>query len=150
MAEQSKIKAFVRVCQTDLEGKKPISQALTKIFGVSQNFAKAICNILKIEKGTVTGTISDDVAQKIEKVINEASVPEWMKNRRKDLDTGVNKHVVGSRLRLSKDFDIKRLRKIKCYVGMRHSYGLPVHGQRTKSNFRKGGKAMGVQKKKGK
>jgi small subunit ribosomal protein S13 len=42
--------------------------------------------------------------------------------------------------------DIKNLRKMKCYRGVRHSLGLPVRGQKTRSNFRKG-KTVGVRKK---
>ena len=47
------------------------------------------------------------------------------------------------------DNDLKRMKMIKCYRGMRHAFGLPVRGQRTKSNFRKNkGKAsLGVVKK---
>ncbi|MCX8147635.1 MAG: 30S ribosomal protein S13, partial [Candidatus Woesearchaeota archaeon] len=46
--------------------------------------------------------------------------------------------------------DIKRLKIIKCYRGIRHIEGLPVRGQRTKSNFRKNkGKVMGVKRRPG-
>jgi len=38
---------------------------------------------------------------------------------------------------LRREFDIKRLRKIKSYKGIRHAVGLPVRGQRTKANFRR-------------
>jgi len=50
-------------------------------------------------------------------------------------------------LKLRKEFDIKRLKKVKSYRGMRHAFGLPVRGQRTRSHFRKG-RSVGVQKKK--
>jgi small subunit ribosomal protein S13 len=74
-----------------------------------------------------------------------------MKNRQKDFDEGEDKHISASDLRLRKDFDVKRLRKIKAYRGIRHAAGLPVRGQRTKANFRKNRKksgAVGVKKKK--
>ena len=50
---------------------------------------------------------------------------------------------------LKKDFDIKRLKKIKSYKGFRHSSKLPLRGQRTKGNFRKNrAKSVGIKKKK--
>jgi small subunit ribosomal protein S13 len=51
-------------------------------------------------------------------------------------------------LELQKEFDIKRLKKIKSYRGFRHMSGLPCRGQRTKSNFRKNRrKGAGIKKK---
>ena len=47
----------------------------------------------------------------------------------------------------TKDMDIKRMKMIKVYKGMRYAFGLPVRGQRTKSNFRKNkGKVQGVKR----
>ena len=70
-------------------------------------------------------------------------------NRRRDYDTGEDKHLLIGTLQFSKDNDIKRLKKIKALRGMRHQKGLPVRGQRTKSNFRRNkGKVIGVKKKK--
>jgi small subunit ribosomal protein S13 len=48
-------------------------------------------------------------------------------------------------LDLSRDFDIRRMKKIRSYKGWRHATGQPVRGQRTKSHFRHGG-AIGVAK----
>jgi small subunit ribosomal protein S13 len=49
---------------------------------------------------------------------------------------------------MKKEFDIKRLRKIKSYRGIRHASKLPVRGQRTRANFRRKGHAVGVKRKK--
>ena len=69
-----------------------------------------------------------------------------MLNRRKDRETGEDRHVVTSDLKFENEFDIKNLKKIKVYRGVRHSLGLPVRGQRTKAHFRHG-KTVGVRKK---
>ena len=45
------------------------------------------------------------------------------------------------------EIDIKKMIKMKSYKGTRHTSGLPVRGQRTRSHFRKSGVAMGVKKK---
>ena len=58
-------------------------------------------------------------------------------------------HLINTDLDLSKDGDIKRMKKVKSYKGLRHTWGLPVRGQRTRSNFRKnkGKVSLGVVKK---
>jgi len=71
-----------------------------------------------------------------------------MKNRRSDPETGEEKHLVGTDLDMKKDFDIRRMKKIRSYRGIRHTSGLPVRGQRTRSNFRKKGQAVAVKRKK--
>lgn len=55
--------------------------------------------------------------------------------------------MTGTGLELQTEFDIKRLKKIKSYRGIRHAANLPVRGQRTKSHFRKNKtKSMGIKK----
>ncbi len=63
--------------------------------------------------------------------------PVWMLNRRKDLELGEDRHLITSDLTFTQDNDIKMLKKIRSYKGVRHILGQPVRGQRTKSNFRK-------------
>ena len=147
---EEKLKYIVRVAATDLEGSKPIIQTLTKIKGVSFSMANAVCVVTNMDKNKKTGSLQDSEIKKIEETIKDPikhSIPSWMVNRQKDYDTGEDKHLVVSDLKLRKEFDIKRLRKIKSYRGFRHGVGLPVRGQRTKANFRKG-KSLGVKRKK--
>jgi len=143
-----KAKIMIRIANTDLEGKKSIYIALRKIKGVNFMFSNAICNLLNIDKRKKAGVLSEGEIKDIEELIlNPLKFPKWLLNRRKDYDSGEDLHIVGSRLKLRKEFDIKRLKKIKVYRGMRHAFGLPVRGQRTRAHFRKG-RAVGVQKKK--
>ena len=75
-------------------------------------------------------------------------IPDYLLNRRGDFKTNENKQLVSSDLELQKEFDIKRLKKIKSYRGYRHASGLPLRGQGTKSNFRKNKKkGAGIKKK---
>jgi small subunit ribosomal protein S13 len=53
---------------------------------------------------------------------------------------------MGSELDLQKEFDIRRIKKIKSYKGVRHLLGQPVRGQRTRSHFRKKGPSVGVKR----
>jgi small subunit ribosomal protein S13 len=155
MAEESKeFKHILRVANTDLDGEKPVVHALKKIKGVSFMFANLVCNVSGVDKTKKVGYLSDSETQKIEDVIvNPAkfNVPVWMLNRRNDYESGVDKHLLGADLNFQNDNDIKRLKMIKAYKGMRHAAGLPVRGQKTKSNFRRNkGKGLGVKRKKGK
>ena len=141
-------KVMIRIANTDLEGKKQIYIALRKIKGVGFMFSNAICNSLGMDKRKLAGTLDEGEVKAIEELISTPKkFPTWLLNRRKDYDTGEDLHIFGSRLKLRKEFDIKRLKKIKSYRGMRHAFGLPVRGQQTRAHFRKG-RAVGVQKKK--
>ena len=141
---------LVRIANTDLKGEKTIIIALKSIKGVGVNLGNAICGSAKVDKNKKVGNLSDEEIQKIENVIKSPSkfgIPSWMFNRRKDMETGLDKHLVTNELIFSKEQDIKLMRRIRCYKGMRHALGLPVRGQRTRSNFRKNkGKAMGVKR----
>jgi small subunit ribosomal protein S13 len=73
-----------------------------------------------------------------------------MVNRRYDYETGQNKHLLSGDLQYTIENDIKMMKKMKCYKGVRHILGQPVRGQRTRSNFRRNkGKVMGVKRSSG-
>lgn len=147
---EEKLKYIIRITATDLEGTKPIRQALTKIKGINFSMANAICKVLNLDENKKTGSLNEDEIKKIEEILKEPkknNIPSWLLNRQKDYDSGEDLHLNTSDLKLRKEFDIKRLQKIKAYRGMRHAFGLPVRGQRTRGHFRKG-RAVGVQKKK--
>lgn len=145
-----KTKHIIRVAATDLEGHKPLKQALQKVKGISHSFSNAVCYATKIDKKKKAGDLTKQEVEKIEDAIknpDKYKIPSWILNREKDYETNQDKHLTNVELKLQKEFDVKRLRKIKSYRGLRHAVGLPVRGQRTRSNFRKG-KAIGVTKKK--
>ncbi len=148
MAEN--IKQLVRILNVDIDGSKRVYYGLRKIKGVSYSLSGAVCNSLGIDRDRKVGSLNEEELKKIGDVIKNPknyNIPEWMLNRRKDFDSGDDLHLVSSDLMLRKEFDIKRLKRIKSYRGMRHQAGLPVRGQRTRSHFRKG-KTVGVSKKK--
>ena len=95
------------------------------------------------------GSLSDLEIKEVEEKIKELSqsLPKWMRNRKKDYITGKDLHLIGTDLDLSQKEDIKREKIIKSYRGVRHSAGLPVRGQRTRTSFRKGA-TVGVVRKK--
>jgi len=151
----AEFKYIVRIVNTDLNGHKPIQVAMRKIKGVGYMLASAILNVVNVSKVARTGDLSQEDIDKIDDALRNLesqSLPTWLYNRRKDPETGEDKHLVTSDLRFTKDNDIKLLKKIKSYRGYRHAFGLPTRGQRTRSNFRRNkGKVTGVKRaKKGK
>ncbi|MCB9362208.1 30S ribosomal protein S13 [Candidatus Woesearchaeota archaeon] len=156
MEKNKDFRYLVRVCNTDLDGNKSIGQALNKIKGVSTMLANAICKTAGIDNTKKAGILSDGEVSKLDQITKDPlkfGVPLWMMNRRKDPETGKDMHLLSADLDFTKSNDIKLMKKIKCYRGMRHAFGLPSRGQRTKSNFRKSkstgkGGSLGVKRKK--
>ena len=142
------VKSIVRIAGADIHGNKSIYEGLRRIKGVSFMFSNAVCNYFNMDKDKKIGTLNEEEVKKIEDLIKhpESKLPVWLLNRRKDYDTGKDLHLIEAQLNLSKEFDIKRMKKIKSYKGMRHALGQPVRGQRTRSHFRSG-RSVGVQKK---
>lgn len=139
---------IIRILSEDIEGGMKIYPGLAKIKGVSWSFSNAVCKVLGIDRTRKIGSLKQEEIKKISEFIKNPKIPEYLVNRRRDFTTGENKHLVGSDLELQTEFDIKRLKKIRSYKGIRHSAGLPVRGQRTRGNFRKNKmKGAGIRKK---
>jgi small subunit ribosomal protein S13 len=145
--ESKETSKIIRIMQTDIPGDKKVYVGLTRIKGISWSFSNAVCYKLNLDKNRKIESLNEGEIQKIEDFIKSPELPAFLLNRRKDLDSGENKHVITTDLELKKEFDIKRLKKIRSYRGLRHAFGQPTRGQRTKSHFRQKGKSMGVVKK---
>lgn len=146
--EQKYEDRIVRILSKDIKGNMMLYPGLTKIKGISWSFSNVVCKKLKIDKKRKIGSLTNEEIQKISEFVKNPDIPEHMVNRQKDFDTGEDKHLVGSDLELRKEFDIKRLKKIKSYRGYRHMAGLPTRGQRTRGNFRPNKmKGAGIKKK---
>jgi len=142
--------SLVRILGKDIRGDKKLFAGLTQIRGISWAFANAICKILNLDKEKIIQEIKKEDLEKIEKFMKDPKIPSFMKNRQKDFEEGTDKHLSGEDLKLRREFDIKRLRKIKSYKGIRHAANLPVRGQRTRGNFRRNRRksaATGIKKK---
>ena len=153
MVEEQKIQRsedrVVRILSRDIEGKESVYAGLTKVKGISWGMSNAICKKLGFDKKKKIGSLSEAEIKKIEEFAKNPDIPAYLINRRHDFETGKDTHLIGADLELKKEFDIKRLKKIKSYKGFRHMSGLPVRGQRTRSNFRKNkAKGAGIKKKK--
>ncbi len=132
------IRYIVRIANNDLDGQKPVIVALQKIKGVGQSLANAVCRLSNVELNERLGKLSEDKITKLNTLLtDENTFPSWMRNRQKDYETGEDKHILSADLTFIQDNDLKRLKKIKSYRGLRNQWGLTVRGQRTKSNHRR-------------
>lgn len=146
--QEKKEDRIVRILQKDIEGKSSVYAGLAKIKGVSWSLSNAVCKKVGIPKDKKIGSLTEEEIKKIENFLKNPELPGFLVNRQKDFETGQDKHLTGTDLELRKDFDIKRLKKIKSYRGLRHMVNLPMRGQRTKSNFRRNrSKGSGIKKK---
>ena len=140
---------IIRFAGSDVEGAQPVAYALTSVKGIGIKLANAIIEKSGISPETRMGFLSVADVEKIEDILKNPTkygIPMWLLNRRKDLETGKDIHLLSSDLVLQTKNDIDQMKKIRSWKGFRHSYGLKVRGQRTRTTGRKG-KAIGVKKK---
>ena len=106
----------MRVAGVNIPDEKRVDISLTYIFGVGRNIVNEILEKAKIEPSKRTKQLTEEEIIRIQKT----------------LDT----YKIEGDLRADRVSDIKRLRDINSYRGVRHSKSLPVRGQRTRSNAR--------------
>ena len=140
---------ILRMADTDMDGLKPLATALTSVKGVGARTAIQICKNTGFDPYALAGFLDTDQQEQLRAAIESyaESVPLWMLNRQRDLETGNEVHLTGQQVRLTLQDDINRLRTMKCYRGIRHASGNKVRGQRGRSNGR-GGLTLGVSRKK--
>jgi small subunit ribosomal protein S13 len=134
-------KVFFRKLRSQVDGNAKVEHGLTQIRGIGMRFAQAIVRVAKISPDLRIGAIPEKDLNRIEEIIIAPianGIPVWMVNRKKDLVTGENLHIIGNRLELSVRRDIDRMKRIRSYKGVRHNRGLKVRGQKTKSTGRHG------------
>ena len=122
---------MARIAGVDLPRQKRIEIGLTYIYGIGRSAALAICAGAEIAPTRKTDDLTDDEVNRL----------------RREIDTN---HKVEGDLRREITQGIKRLVDLGCYRGVRHRRGLPVRGQRTRTNARtrKGPRKAGVALKK--
>ena len=108
---------MARLAGVDLPRNKRVEVALTYIYGIGRPRAKKICQEVGIPQSLRTDNLTDDMIEKIRGIIE-------------------GQLKVEGDLRREIGLAIKRLMDLNCYRGTRHRKGLPVRGQRTRSNAR--------------
>ncbi|MCI7146333.1 MAG: 30S ribosomal protein S13 [Clostridiales bacterium] len=108
---------MARIAGVDLPNEKRIEAGLTYIYGIGWTTSREILEKTGIDPSTRVKDLTEEEAGKIRKVIE-------------------NDYIVEGDLRRDTSMNIKRLMEIGCYRGIRHRRGLPVRGQKTKTNAR--------------
>jgi len=145
----SEFRHILRIVDADVDGTLKAIYAISKVKGVSVNLASALLKKAEINPEKRAGFLTEAEIGKIEEMVKAPSkygIPIWLLNRRKDLATGKDMHMISADLVLRTKLDIEEAKDIKSWRGYRHAYGLKVRGQRTKTTGRSG-KALGVKKK---
>lgn len=116
---------MARIAGINIPLNKRIEVGLTYIYGVGQATSTQILRTTGVDPDTKVRDLTDDDVAKLRQAIDD-------------------QHTVEGDLRRERSQDIKRLMEIGCYRGLRHRRGLPVRGQKTKTNARtrKGPKRM--------
>ena len=122
---------MARIAGVDLPREKRVEIGLTYVYGIGRASANKILAVAQVNPDTRVRELTDDEVKRISEVI--------------DAD-----YMVEGDLRREVAMNIKRLQEIGCYRGIRHRKGLPVRGQKTKTNARtrKGPKRTVANKKK--
>ena len=122
---------MARISGVDLPREKRVEIGLTYIYGIGRTSSNRILAEANVDPDTRVKNLTDDEVKRIQEVINETQMVE-------------------GDLRREVALNIKRLQEIGCYRGIRHRRGLPVRGQKTKTNARtrKGPKKTVANKKK--
>ena len=107
---------MARIAGINIPTNKHIVIGLQSIFGIGETRSKLICKTLKLEPSTKVSALTEDQLESIRTVIAQFEVE--------------------GDLRREVAMNIKRLRDLGCYRGIRHRKGLPLRGQRTKTNAR--------------
>lgn len=139
---------IVRIAGKDIPGTKKTIIGISQVKGMGYNFAKSILDILKINPNSNVGFLTESQVEEIEKAMRNPStvnIPSWFLNRRKDIDSGSDLHLITSDIDFNVRNDVEREKGMNSWRGFRHTYGLKVRGQRTRTTGRKGG-AVGVRK----
>ena len=145
----SDFRYIVRMIGTDIDGLKKLPTGLLKIKGINKHLADAIVKVAGFDIGMSVGNLTDAEVKKLEEVIKDPSrfgVPVWLLNQRKDLETGKDIHLTGPDLTLNIRTGIKTMIESRSWKGVRHSLGLKVRGQKTRTTGRKG-RVVGVRRK---
>ncbi|MEM7232929.1 MAG: 30S ribosomal protein S13 [Planctomycetota bacterium] len=106
-----------RISGVDIPPNKQVRISLTYLHGIGRQLALELSNRAGIDPAIKAKDLSDEELGRIAKLLED-------------------EYVVEGRLRRQTSQNINRLREIACYRGMRHRWGLPVRGQRTKTNSR--------------
>lgn len=109
---------MIRIANVNIPDNKDIVIGLTSIYGIGRSLATTLCKIVGVNPSTKARDLSEDEVEAFRKTVTSGE------------------YLIEGDLRREIATNIKRLKDIACYRGMRHRRGLPCRGQRTRTNAR--------------
>lgn len=151
VAEKSSFQHILRLLNTNVDGRQKIMFALTAIKGCGRRYAGLVCRKAEVDLNKRAGELDQAELERIVNIMQNPKnykIPDWFLNRQKDSKDGKYSQLLSNNLDNKLREDLEHLKKIRVHRGLRHSWGLRVRGQHTKTTGRRG-RTMGVSKKKG-
>jgi small subunit ribosomal protein S18e len=135
---------ILRILNTNVEGRRNVVYALTKIKGLGRRFTNLICKKAEIDINKRAGELTADEIEKLVAVIQspkQFKIPLWFLNRQKDIKTGKYTQIFAQGFEANLRDDIERMKKIRAHRGLRHWWNIRVRGQHTCTTGRRQNRA---------
>ncbi len=120
-----KFQHILRVMNTNIDGQRQISYALTAIKGVGRRYAIVVCKKADVDLHKRAGELSEDEVEKIITVMTnprQYKVPDWFLNRQKDIEDGKHTQLLSQQLDTKLREDLERMKKMRAHRGLRHHW----------------------------
>jgi small subunit ribosomal protein S18e len=130
---------ILRICNTNVDGRRKVMFALTAIKGIGRRFSNMILKVCDIDQTKRAGEITPDEMNKIINVISNPlayNFPVWFVNRPREYKENKSSHKYANLLDAQMRDDLERMKKARQHRGIRHFYGHRVRGQHTKTTGR--------------
>lgn len=152
-ATEEGLRGIIRIAGKDVRGGIRLRPALTHVRGIGHSLSGPVSELIARELSVApdikVGAFSDEQIEQIDKILGSLqnyNLPKFMLNRRKDVDSGKDIHLIMNDLEFAQRNDVEGEKKLYTWKGYRHAYGQKVRGQKTRNTGRTG-MSLGVMRK---
>merc|ERR1712079_572356 len=141
---------ILRVQNTNIDGNIKVTHAITSIRGMGKRFTDLVLKKAEIDRSKRAGQLTEAEMEQIQTVMTNPKnfkIPVWFLNRQRDWKDGKDGQMTSNNLDNKLREDLERMKKIRLHRGIRHWWGYPAKGQKTKTSGRHG-RTCGVLRKK--
>lgn len=140
---------ILRVLNTNIDGRQKIAFALTAIKGMGRRYSILVCRKAEVSLDKRAGELDQAELERLVTVMQNPlsyKIPKWFLNHQRDKKDGKYTHLLSNLWDNKIRENLEAMKKVRLHRGLRHSWGLRVRGQHTKTTGRHG-RTMGVSKK---
>jgi small subunit ribosomal protein S13 len=120
---EPEIRHIVRIADTDLDGKRSVTYALTGIKGISRRIAKILSVNAGLDPYATLGYLKDAEIEKLQSSVDSITmiIPPWMADKQNDITSGEDRHLIGTDVLLGFNEDLNLMKKMRSYkIGRAH------------------------------